>query len=84
MTITKIPREKNVQADALARVGSATEEEIIKMKRQVLVQPSPSIARIQGSMQITREKEPEPEWASNVIKYLRSGSYLVIKVNPIR
>jgi hypothetical protein len=73
VTITKIPREKNGQADALARAGSATEQEIIKMKWQVLVQPSPLIARSTGSMQITREKEPGPKWASEVIKYLKSG-----------
>jgi hypothetical protein len=58
MTITKIPWEKNLQADALARAGSATEQEIIKMKRQVLVQPSPSIVRIQGSMQIRNLNGP--------------------------
>ncbi|XP_062173536.1 uncharacterized protein LOC133878998 [Alnus glutinosa] len=33
MTVTKIPRERNVQADALARAGSATDQEIAKMKR---------------------------------------------------
>jgi ribonuclease HI len=33
MTVTKIPREKNVQADALARAGSATDQEIAKMKQ---------------------------------------------------
>jgi ribonuclease HI len=43
MTVTKIPRERNVQADALARAGSATDQEIARMKRQVLVQPNPSI-----------------------------------------
>jgi hypothetical protein len=73
MTITKIPREKNVQADALARAGSATDQEIAKMKQQVLVQPNPSIDKSQDLMQVAREREPEPEWASDVIRYLRSG-----------
>lgn len=73
MTIAKIPREENVQADALAKVGSATEQEITKTKRKVLVQPSPTIAGIHNSMQIAEEKEPEPEWASDVIKYLKDG-----------
>jgi hypothetical protein len=43
------------------------------MKQQVLVQLNPSIDKAQGLMQVAREKEPEPEWALNVIKYLRSG-----------
>jgi hypothetical protein len=73
MTVTKIPREKNVQADALARAGSATDQEIAKMKQQVLVQPNPSIDKSQGLMQVARERETEPEWASDVIRYLRSG-----------
>jgi hypothetical protein len=73
MTITKIPREKNVQADALARAKSATDQEIAKMKQQVLVQPNPSIDKSQDLMQVAREREPEPEWASDVIRYLRSG-----------
>lgn len=73
MAITKIPRKKNVQADALAKAWSATEQET-KMKQQVLVQPSPSIDRTQGLMQVDREKEPEPEWDSDVIKYLRSDN----------
>jgi ribonuclease HI len=33
MKIRKIPREENVQADTLARAGSATKQEITKMKR---------------------------------------------------
>jgi len=73
MTVTKIPRERNVQADALARAGSATDQEIAKMKRQVLVQPNPSIDKSQCVMQVAREREPEPELASDVIRYLRSG-----------
>jgi ribonuclease HI len=73
MTVTKIPRERNVQADALARAGSATDQEIIKMKRHVLVQPNPSIDKSQCVMQAAREREPEPEWASDIIRYLRSG-----------
>jgi hypothetical protein len=73
MTVTKIPHEKNVQVDALARAGSATDQEIAKMKRQVMVQPNPSIDEGQGLMQVGREREPEPEWASDVIRYLRIG-----------
>jgi hypothetical protein len=73
MTDTKIPRERNVQADALARAGSATDQVIAKMKRHVLVQPNPSIDKSQCVMQAAREREPEPEWASDIIRYLRSG-----------
>jgi hypothetical protein len=73
MTFTKIPREKNVQVDALARAGFVTDQGIAKMKRQVMVQPNPSIDEGQGLMQVGREREPEPEWASDVIRYLRSG-----------
>lgn len=71
--IAKIPQEENAQADTLARAGSATEQEITKMKRQVLVQPSHTIAGIHNSMQIAEENVPEPEWASDVIKYLKDG-----------
>jgi len=46
VTIIKVPREENTQVDMLARVGSATEQEIVKMKRQVLVQPCPAIAGV--------------------------------------
>jgi ribonuclease HI len=64
MIVTKIPR---------ARAGSATDQEIAKMKQQVLIQPNPSIDKSQGLMQVAREREPEPEWASDVVRYLRSG-----------
>ncbi|XP_062176123.1 uncharacterized protein LOC133881194 [Alnus glutinosa] len=73
MTVTKIPRERNVQADALARAGSATDQEIARMKQQVLVQPNPSIDESLHMVLAAREREPEPEWASDVIRYLRSG-----------
>jgi hypothetical protein len=73
VTIVKVPREGNAQADMLARVGSAAEEEIVKMKQQVLVQPRPAIAGVLDLMQVILENEPGPEWASDVIKYLKDG-----------
>lgn len=41
------------------------------MTRQVLVQPSLTIAGIHDLVQITLENEPKPEWALDVIKYLQ-------------
>jgi hypothetical protein len=45
----------------------------MKMKQQVFVQPSLAISGVFDLMQITLEEEPEPEWASDVIKFLRDG-----------
>jgi hypothetical protein len=73
MIITKIPREENTQADALARVGSATDQEMTVMKRGILVQPQPTIRKTRDLMRIGVEEESEPEWASEVIKYLKKG-----------
>jgi hypothetical protein len=73
MTIVKIPREENTQADMLDRAGSATEQEIMKMKRQVFVQPIPTISGVFDLMQKALEEDPEPEWASDVIEFLKDG-----------
>jgi hypothetical protein len=45
----------------------------MKMKRQVFVQPNPTISGVFYLMEITLEKELEPEWASDVIKFLKDG-----------
>lgn len=39
MTIMKIPREENIQADALARAWSTTDREMTGMKQGILIQP---------------------------------------------
>lgn len=41
VVLTKIPREENIQADALSRVGSGTEQEIQATKEKVLVKTEP-------------------------------------------
>ena len=43
IVLTKIPREENVKADALARIGSGSDEEIDASKNKVRILISPSV-----------------------------------------
>ena len=45
IAFTKVPREQNSHADALARIGFATEEEIMAASRLVQELTEPSIVR---------------------------------------
>jgi hypothetical protein len=47
--------------------------EMIGMKQRILVQPQPTIAEARDLRQVGHEKEPEPEWASKIMKYLKNG-----------
>jgi ribonuclease HI len=44
VVLTKIPKEENVWADALSRVGSRTEQKIQASRRRILVKIAPFIA----------------------------------------
>jgi ribonuclease HI len=73
MVLTKIPREENVKADALARIGSGSDEEIDASKHKVRVLTKPSIIENNDMMHINTE-DPSPEWAKEIIQYLKDGN----------
>jgi ribonuclease HI len=73
IVFTKIPREENVRADALARIGSGSDEEIDASKHKVRVLTKPSINENNDMMHINTE-DPSPEWAKGIIQYLKDGN----------
>jgi hypothetical protein len=71
--MTKIPREENVQADALSKMGSGTGPDVQTSAYEVVIQTEPSITPKLDVMEI-EEKSTGPEWATDVVQYLRDGS----------
>lgn len=71
--MTKIPREENVQADTLSKMGSGTGPNIQTSAYEVVIQTEPSITPKLDVME-TEEKSTGPEWATDVIRYLRDKS----------
>jgi ribonuclease HI len=71
--MTKIPREENVQADALSKMGSGTGPNVQTSAYEVVIQTEPSITPKLYVME-TEEKSTSPEWATDVIQYLRDES----------
>jgi len=71
--MTKIPWEENVQDDALSKMGSGTEPGVQTSAYEVIVQTEPTIAPKLDVME-TKERSTGPEWAIDVVQYLRDGS----------
>jgi ribonuclease HI len=71
--MTKILREENVQVDALSKMGLGTGPDIQTSTYEVVIQTEPSITPKLDVME-TEEKSTGPEWATDVIQYLRDGS----------
>jgi hypothetical protein len=71
--MTKIPREENVQADALSKMGSGTGPDVKTSTYGVVIQSEPSITLKLDVME-TEEGSTDPEWATDVIQYLRDRS----------
>jgi hypothetical protein len=71
--MTKVPREENVQADALSKMGSGTGPVIKTSTRKVVIQNEPSILPKLDMMEV-EEISDDPEWATDVVRYLRGGS----------
>lgn len=71
--VTKVPREENAQADALSKMGSGTGPVVTTSTQGVVIQTEPSILPKLYMMEI-EERLDEPEWATDVIQYLRNGS----------
>jgi hypothetical protein len=70
--VTQIPRTENERADALARLGSATDEKISASKHRVIVLDKPSVDDPGSVMQID-DDYVIPQWARSVVKYLKNG-----------
>ncbi|XP_062147745.1 uncharacterized protein LOC133856706 [Alnus glutinosa] len=63
----------NVQADALSKMGSGTRPDVQTSAYEVVIQTEPSITPNLDVME-TEEKSTGPEWATDVVQYLRDGS----------
>lgn len=72
VVVTQIPITKNERADALARLGSATDEKILASKHWVIILDKPSVDDTASVMQV-EDAYVTPEWARHVIKYLKNG-----------
>jgi ribonuclease HI len=72
VVVTKIPRTENERADALARLGLATDKKISALKHRVIILDKPSVDDPRSVMQID-DKYEIPEWARNVVEYLKNG-----------
>jgi hypothetical protein len=70
--VTQISRIKNERADALARLGSATDEKILASKHWVMVLDKPSVDDHGLVMQID-DAYVTPQWARSVVEYLKNG-----------
>jgi hypothetical protein len=79
--MTKIPRKDNVQADALSKIGSGTWPNIKTSVYDVVVQTEPSIIPKLDMMEIV-ERSTDPEWAIDVVQYLRNRSLPEDKLLP--
>jgi hypothetical protein len=72
VVVTLIPRTKNKRADALAWLGSATDEKISTSKHRVIVLDKPSVDDPESVMQIN-DAYVIPQRARNVVEYLKNG-----------
>lgn len=70
--VTQILRAENRRADALARLGLATDEMISSSKHRVIILDKPSVDDAGSVMQID-DAYVIPEWARYVIEYLKNG-----------
>jgi hypothetical protein len=72
VVVTQIPRTENEQANALARLESATDEKILASKHRVIVLDKPSVDDHGSVMQID-DAYVIPQWTRNVVEYLKNG-----------
>jgi ribonuclease HI len=72
VVVTRVPRSKNKRADALARLGSATDENIVASKQQVVVLDNPSMPNLESVIQID-DIYTILEWARAVVEHLKEG-----------
>jgi hypothetical protein len=72
VVLTKILKQDNIQANALSRLGSKTDQKIEASAQEVIIIAKPSIVTRQDMMQVD-EAMHDPEWATDVIHYLKSG-----------
>jgi len=68
VVITKIPRDENVRADEFLKIASGTYEEI----EAIIVLTEPSITPKVNVMEADTVPN-EPEWATEIIQFLRNG-----------
>jgi ribonuclease HI len=73
VVITKIPRDENTRADEFSKIASGTDEEIKASKRQIIVLTESSIT-LRTDVMEAGPTQDEPEWAVEIIQFLRNGS----------
>jgi ribonuclease HI len=70
VVLTKIPREENSLADALSRIGSGAGPAVTAGGYKTLVKACPTVSADAEVMQLN---EAEPEWGTDVVRYLKTG-----------
>jgi hypothetical protein len=79
VVITKIPMEANTAADELSKLASGSDEEIEASDQEVIVLAEPSITPKSDVMELDTAMV-EPEWAADVIQYLKNDLFPEDKV----
>ena len=74
IAFTKVPREENSQADALACIGAATKEEIIAAGHPVQELSESSIVRA-NQVACIEEEQQCPEWGHDMLQFLKEGKF---------
>jgi hypothetical protein len=72
VVITKITREANAAADELSKLALGSDQEIEASDQEVIILSKPSIALKSDVMELDTAPT-EPEWAIDVIRYLKNG-----------
>jgi ribonuclease HI len=70
--ITKIPRDENIRADEFSKIASGIDEEIEASRRQSIILTEPLITPKTNVMEADTTPN-EPEWATEIIQFLRNG-----------
>jgi len=77
--VTKVPREANTLADELSKFASRTDQEIEVSHQEVIILSEPSISPKSDIIELDAAPN-EPEWATNIILYLKNRLLLEDKV----
>lgn len=70
IVVVKIPREKIGLADALSRIGSGSDPVASVSGCKLLIKAHPTAQATEELMQVG---EADPEWATEIVRYLRTG-----------
>jgi hypothetical protein len=72
VVVTKVPKEANTRVDELSKLASRTDQEIKASHQEVIILSKPSISSKSDIMEFDAALA-EPEWATDIVQYLKNG-----------